>query len=190
MFNSLWGSCFVRATSILQNREVASDAAQEALIRAAERIGAWDCGQGCFGSWLLKLVHNECINQLRKFRGRIDVPLEADELVAPVPEDPFWLQEIPDDLLAEFSEAFAKAFKRLVAEQRSLLLLHGVDGWPLPLIASLLGLNPRTEQIRYRNALEQLWRNLLEEAVRFPRVAAFLKSESPGVDRREPESNS
>jgi RNA polymerase sigma factor (sigma-70 family) len=68
-----------RCKYMLRNRLDAEDARQEALLKAAQRIGTFD-GRAQFRTWLTAIVNNVCLNKIRKDkRGNELLKLLRDE---------------------------------------------------------------------------------------------------------------
>ena len=107
----------------------AEDVAQEALIRAFVRIET--CKEPArFGGWLLQIARNLAKNY-RKQRGR-------QPLLAGGPQ----LAETPDKnndaMRADTRMALLDALSRLSPLQAEVVLLHDLEGWTHPEIASAL----------------------------------------------------
>lgn len=69
---------FTVALRILGNRDDANDAAQNAFVKAYEKLATFD-GNRRFFSWLYRILVNECIN-LRRDRHEHDVDVDVEEL--------------------------------------------------------------------------------------------------------------
>lgn len=57
---------FSLARKILQNNEAAEDVVQEAFIRLWKNPTSYDPQRGNFVHWFLRVVHNQCIDHLRR----------------------------------------------------------------------------------------------------------------------------
>jgi RNA polymerase sigma-70 factor (ECF subfamily) len=144
--------CYALAYRILRDPHRAQDAVQQALL------GAWrslptlrDADR--FDAWLLKLVVNACYAQSRADRRwaakvrvlPLDLPIEPDVARAVAARD-----------------ELEHAFKRLTAEQRTVVVLHHHLGYPLTEIAATLGIPEGTARSRLHYAVRQL-RTALEQ---------------------------
>ncbi|CAN5563534.1 sigma-70 family RNA polymerase sigma factor [soil metagenome] len=149
----LTGYCY----RMLGSGAEAEDAVQEAMIRAWRKIDSFE-GRSSLRSWLYRIAHNVCLDQLRS-RQRRASPMDlgpsahADSaLGSPLPENA-WIQPISDDRVlpveadpAELSAAresirlaFVAALQHLPPQQRAVLILREVLRWQATEVADLLG---------------------------------------------------
>lgn len=71
------------AIRILGERAAAEEVLQDVFWRIWQRASTFDFAQGSFGAWLLGIVRNRCIDELRKRRGRqtaltVEIDAQAD----------------------------------------------------------------------------------------------------------------
>ena len=133
--------------SYMGNDQDAADAVQDALTKAWEkRSHLRDPGQ--FRSWFMRILTNQCKDALRKRRRMSFYPLE--EGTVPVEMQPTRLPVI-------------EAMEALTPEQRTPMLLHYVDGYPVAEIARSLGIPEGTVKTRMRSARKRLSQALLIE---------------------------
>jgi RNA polymerase sigma-70 factor (ECF subfamily) len=141
------------ATSILLHDADAADAVQEGCIHAwVELPRLRDPGQ--FDAWLWRIVINACRTRLRtRRRASIrEITIDDDsELERVVPG--------PDDRVAD-GEEVRRAFARLDADRRTILILHHVDERPVAEIAALLRIPEGTAKWRLHAARRALERAL------------------------------
>jgi RNA polymerase sigma-70 factor (TIGR02960 family) len=127
----------------------AEDVLQEALLAAWRSIGRFD-GQS-LRAWLYRIATNRCLNYLR---GESRRPQPADP---PKRDEPWWLEPYPDgldDLTTPGPEAgpearydaresialsFVAGLQHLPPQQRAVLVLRDVLGFPSAEAASMLG---------------------------------------------------
>ena len=69
---------FGLALKILNSQEAAEDAVQDAFVRFWKQPANYDPERGRFVTWLLSVVHNLCIDQLRRKR-HVSVSLDQEE---------------------------------------------------------------------------------------------------------------
>jgi RNA polymerase sigma-70 factor (ECF subfamily) len=131
------------ARLVLRDRELASDAVQETLIRAWRDLpGLRDPGR--FDAWLRRLTMNACMDLARHRRRRpIEVELTALALSGSSDASPdVGDRELLDDALA-----------RLDAEHRAVVVLHYYLGLQLPEVAAALGIPTGTAKSRLHYSL-------------------------------------
>ena len=135
------------AVSMLWNDADATDAMQDAILRAWEkRDRLRDIDK--FPAWLMRILVNQCRSMLRRRKFQA-LPLdEAIEHPAPVP---------PDAGLWE-------ALKTLPEKYRLPIVLHHVDGYDLETVARMLHTSPQTVRGRLFYARKKL-RELLQEDI-------------------------
>ena len=151
---------FRMAVAILRSEPDARDAVQEACVRAWRDLPRLrDIDR--FDAWLAQILVNGCRDSLRRQR-RIQVR-EIDVAEMPAGEtDPALAVANDAESVAEV-EAIQRAFDRLDAPTRSLLVLHYVEGRPLAEIAAVLGSPVGTIKWRLSNARRSLDAALKEE---------------------------
>jgi RNA polymerase sigma-70 factor (ECF subfamily) len=130
----------------------AEDVLQEALLSAWRALDGFD-GRS-LRAWLYRIATNRCLNYLRDATRRPQ-PAYASEPSSGLTtsDDPWWLEPYPDALLDdvamgpearyESSEAIALSFvaglQHLPAQQRVVLVLRDVLGFPASEVAGMLG---------------------------------------------------
>ncbi len=142
---------YALAVTILGDPDEAADAVQEAFVRLWRRGG--HVPDAAVRPWLLKVVHNLCLDQLRRRKlvakhwGRSDPDALPNLRAAPAPAA---APELPDSLAA--------ALEQLPPRTRSMVMLHYCEGLPLAEIAELLDTTPGAVKValhRARHALRQ-----------------------------------
>jgi RNA polymerase sigma-70 factor (ECF subfamily) len=133
---------FALAFRILRDHGRAEDALQDALVVA------WRDLRGLrepdpFDAWITKVVTNVCISQASRERRRT-VNLRALPNEGPA---------APDEIAALADrDQLERAFQRLSADERAVLVLHHFAGYPLVDVADLLGLPAGTVRSRLHHA--------------------------------------
>ena len=138
--------CYALAYRILRDPHRAQDAVQQALF------GAWRSLPGLrdperFDAWLLKLVVNACYAESRTER-------RWTAKVRLIPLEPSTEPDVARAVAAR--DELEQAFRRLTAEQRSVVVLHHHLGFPLTEIAATLGIPEGTARSRLHYAVRQL----------------------------------
>jgi RNA polymerase sigma-70 factor (TIGR02960 family) len=155
------GELLAHCYRILGSFHDAEDMLQEALMAAWRAIGQFD-GRSP-RAWLYRITTNRCLNYLR---GESRRPRPADW------PDPWWLEPYPD-LLLDDTEAgpearydsresialsFVAGLQHLPPQQRAVLVLRDVLGFPAAEVAGILGITPaavNSALIRARSGLRR-----------------------------------
>src|SRR2546429_2525304 len=122
---------FGMTLSILQDRQAAEEAAQEAFVRAWRHAAAYDARRGTVAAWLLTIARNVAVNMLPAHRA---YPVDPEALLSlqdtrPSPD--------ADGQLAPVSQPMREALMRLPGEQRRALVLAGFYGYTAPEVGEL-----------------------------------------------------
>ena len=150
-------AAFALAFRISGSRAAADDICQEAFMAAWRSAARFDASQGSVRGWLLTIVHNRAIDQIRRttrLRDRTVADDTAAERVAG-----------PDDteasaLASQSTAETAALLVRLPDEQRRVVELSFYSGYTHSEIATLLALPLGTVKTRMRMALEKLRHHL------------------------------
>jgi RNA polymerase sigma-70 factor (ECF subfamily) len=151
--------CYRLAYAILGNEADAADATQEGFVAAWRQLPRLR-DQRAFDGWLNRIVANAARmsrrHRVRLREVRVEPAASEDEMA--------FIAEQPDDAARRqiesvaSADAMGRAFDRLREQDRSLLVLHHVDGRPVAEIARSLGIAVGTVKWRLhqaRNALER-----------------------------------
>lgn len=139
------------AVSILGDRVLADDVAQEAMVRAWRHAGAFDGRRGSVTTWLLAITRNLSIDALRAARAK---PASDDVLIAALPST----GDLPADASVSADELrrVARALDAIPDEQRRALLLSRLRGMTAAELARVEGIPLGTAKTRIRTALLRL----------------------------------
>jgi RNA polymerase sigma-70 factor, ECF subfamily len=140
-------SCYAVALAVLRHPQDAEDAAQEALVRAMDRVDQLREPER-FTGWLMQIVRNEATSLLKKRNNRSRQLSRFDSL------DPQGAPVAPCGLRADLLDAL----DTLGQTQREVLLLHDMGGWTHAQTGSLLGItevNSRQYLFTARKAMRQ-----------------------------------
>lgn len=150
------------ALHLLGDRDLAEDLAQEAFLRAFQRLAMFDPNKGSFSNWLMTLTTRLCLNALKKRTSEQQRILEQeDEAVE--------LFEISDDLTPE--EGWWQAERRTLVRQllstlppmqRAVLLLRYGEEMSIQEIAQTLQVPVGTVKAWLFRGREALRRKLKE----------------------------
>ncbi|MBZ0257172.1 RNA polymerase sigma factor [bacterium] len=141
---------------IMRNRDDAQEIWQETFLRFVQmlRKKRLRTNNGSIKALLLQIARNACIDRLRVKNRWAPLHEDADNFMPSL--------EPPPDHVSEdrrFEEAFERALDQLSGIQRTILVLHDVQGEPYEAIANLLGItqnNVRTNIWRAREVLRKI----------------------------------
>lgn len=152
----------------------ADDLAQDAFIRAFERIGDFS-GAGSFRAWLCRIAYREFLQSERRRRliGRVTELFGREkEAALPPPEQ---ARDLPDMGLA-----VRAALARLAPKERDALVLCDACGFSHTEAAEIMGLPLGTVKSHVRRGREKV-RSILEPPAHAPESGSHKGRESPGV---------
>lgn len=141
------------AIRFLNNKMDAEDILQESFITAFEKLDEL-ADHNAIGSWLKRIVINNCITHLRKskfdFENIDDHPVSADlaEEDTEITIDPAVVHD---------------HIRRLPAGGRAVLVLYALEGYKHREIAGMLGISESTCKSQYRRALGLLNKELKQK---------------------------
>ena len=149
---------YVYVFELVHDEQASLDIVQETFINATRHLGGLR-EDGKFGSWLFGIAHQKCLQRWRK-QGREAAALEELAAESTEPADD------PAELLvrAEQEAAVMKLLDQLPVAQRSVLLLHFIEGFPLEDIAAVTGTALGTVKSRLHYAKKALQKLIEQEA--------------------------
>jgi RNA polymerase sigma-70 factor (ECF subfamily) len=153
---------FGLALKILNSNEAAEDAVQDAFLRFWKQPRNFDANRGRFSTWLLSVVHNLCIDQLRRKRNKavsIDQQ-EAQEHLNYLADDQTPIEE--EVWQGMQRTAIRKALDNLPVEQRKVIEMAFFNGLTHQEIATATGQPLGTIKSRIRQGLMKL-KGLIKE---------------------------
>lgn len=152
------------ARALTGDRHLADDLVQDTLERAINRSSLWRRGSK-LDSWLLTIMHNLFVNQLRS-RAR-----QVTEALDDLPAEPAQRAQQGDALEVRDLQA---ALMSLPVEQRSVLLLVTLDERSYEEAADILDIPLGTVMSRLSRARERL-RQLLDAGAHAPPALRIVK---------------
>ena len=142
LFARHWPRAYRAACLVCGDADAAEDVTQEAFLSAIRALDRFDRRRP-FGPWLHRIVVNRAIDHTRARTLRREVAEErAPEAVAPEPAAP--------------DEELLQALTALGVEQRAVVVLRHLLGYPPAEIARLLDLPRGTVNSRLRRGLDSL----------------------------------
>ncbi|MEM7211442.1 MAG: RNA polymerase sigma factor [Pseudomonadota bacterium] len=145
-----------QAYRMLSDQTEAEDVAQDAMLRLWKQAENWRAGEAKASTWLYRVVHNLCIDRIR--RRRPQVPVE--DAPEPVDPDPGVLERMAQ---SETSASMARAIGTLPERQRQALMLRHFEGWSNPEIGEELGCSVEAVESLLARARRQLAKLMTEE---------------------------
>ena len=142
------------ALTLVGDRALAEDVAQEALTRAWRHAEAYDPRRGTVATWLLTITRNVAVDTLRLRRPDPRAPLELADLLGAGNG----LEPGPADAAIATDEGTAvrAALRTLPLEQRRALVLTAFHGRTAREVAELEGIPLGTAKTRIRAGLIRL----------------------------------
>lgn len=140
------------AIRFLNNTMDAEDILQESFLSAFEKIDGLT-NINSFGSWLKRIVINNCLSLLRKkkiyFEDIEDYKIEdADN----------------EDFVADIDPVVVhREIKNLPEGGRTILVLHALEGYKHREIAKMMGISESTSRTQYKRALGILNKNIKDK---------------------------
>ncbi len=141
------------AYALLQSRESAEDAVQDAFARYLAHNGAFRDAEH-EKAWLIRVTINRCHDLQRAGKVREYTPLE-DVLHQPAAQPGDWQEGQP----------VLRAILSLPEKYRVVLILHGLEGQPVDAIASQLRLTSSAVKMRLKRGRELLQKTLAKEDI-------------------------
>lgn len=139
--------------SILRERSVAEDAAQEAFIKAYKALSSFR-GDAKFSTWVYRIARNHCLNIVKKSGSSGLVPIDFASGLRESPKEP--TARDAGGARARFGARFAQeALSRLPQEQSECMFLR-LQGLDYAQIAEAMGVSADSVKARLRRARETL----------------------------------
>ena len=151
------GRLYATARLILRDDGRAEDATQEALVAAWRDLSALR-DPGRFDAWLHRLLVRSCYREIRRGRRRWMIEVEVDDSEV---ADPSPIVDLAD------RDQLERAFHKLDADQRIVLVLHYYLGFGLDEAAEVLGVPPGTVRSRLHRATRAM-RAAIDADARLP----------------------
>ena len=146
----------------VQDQDLSRDLAQEAFLRAFERLDQFDPSKR-FGPWLFRISVNLTLDYLRKQkrRGRWALFSEAGEDHRPDPATPDPRQHL------DLSQEIQTVLQQIPEKYRMVLVLRDLENFSTSEIAAITERKEATIRWRLaeaRNRFKEIWEKRLEES--------------------------
>ena len=147
------------AYRIMGEPGAADDAAQEGFISAYQKLHQYRGGS--FKAWLLRIVTNNCYDELRRRQRQPVVPLKPDLPDGETLEDPYWIEDeeaTPEEYSeqAELQSAIQNCINELDHKFRTIMVLVDVEGLDYQTAAEAAGTKVGTVKSRLARARERV----------------------------------
>ena len=141
---------------MLRNHSDAEDEVQNAFSKALESIGQFR-SQGPFGAWLCRIVQNQCLMLIRERRRAAFVSVDASTESNARLELVDQLADQEQQLAARQVDGLAHSeILRIPRILRDVMLLHDVEGLPMPAVAARLGISVSATKSRLMRGRTEL----------------------------------
>ena len=153
------------ARSIVDDRALAEDLAQEAFVRAWRHASSYDPRRGSVESWLLTITRNVALDarRSRRFGPGGDLIVDHVERLLASDGDPAGTAERREDV-----HRLVLALRQLPPAQRRALVLAAIGGWTAKEVSTREGIPLGTAKTRIRSGLLALRELLQAERQREP----------------------
>lgn len=171
LFRRYQNRVFNAAYRILGNTEEAEEVVQETYLKVHENVGKFR-RESTFAAWLFRIAHNSCLDTLRAkqrkrtlFSWSFDPQSSTDEdgdamnTVTQI-ADPA-LTPAESAMMSEQGELVANSLRQLPTTQRTVVVLHDIEGFSYQEISEIVGANIGTVRSRLHYGRQKL-RELLE----------------------------
>ena len=143
---------FAVALRMISQYQDAEDVVQDAFLHAWRSLPAFR-GEAGFGTWLTRIVLNQCHNRSR--RPRL-ASLPSEEPISPAPD----IEQVA--LVRRQHEMVQQALLELPYDQRAALVLHVFAGHPYREVAHVMNITENTAKVRVHRARKALTDRLRE----------------------------
>ena len=153
------------ALRMMNHSEDARDISQEVFLKAYRNLANFD-ERSAFSTWLYRITHNTCIDEMRKRKGKQNYSLE-EELEN---EDGSMQRQIANEgdtpeeslLREEQKSEILQALDTLSEEHKAAIILRDVKGLSYEEISEILELSLGTVKSRISRARNQLKTEILK----------------------------
>ncbi len=173
--------CVDLACFYLRNRGDAEDQAQNAFLKAYLHLDQYE-GEAEFGTWLARIVANQCLMLMRVQRRARFVYL--DELPSESKAVPIQLPATGPDPEGELAflqlvDVLRMEIRRIPPLLRNVMLLRDVKGLPMMEVADQLGITVSAAKSRLVRARTELKCRMFRHCERINDSSALSKSAAP-----------
>jgi RNA polymerase sigma-70 factor, ECF subfamily len=140
---------------MLHSEENAADAVQNAMIKSYRSLHSFRGGP--FYPWLVRILKNDCIDELRRRKRYPSIPLETRSKEDDLVEDAYWIADFSTDPariceLREQSRTIFESIQRIPIKYQMALVLVDIEGMDYAQAASVVGIQLNTFKSRLSRA--------------------------------------
>jgi RNA polymerase sigma-70 factor (ECF subfamily) len=150
---------FNLAYRMLGSSAAAADATQEAVISMYRKLDSYRGGS--FKSWFLRIVSNECLDELRRQKRRPTVPIDQENEDGEIIESASWMKDdsLPyEDQIsnAELEKALTHCMDGLEEKFKTVIVLVDVSGEDYETVAGVIQVPIGTIKSRLARARQKM----------------------------------
>jgi RNA polymerase sigma-70 factor (ECF subfamily) len=150
---------FNLAYRMLGSSAAAADATQEAVISMYRKLDSYRGGS--FKSWFLRIVSNECLDELRRQTRRPTVPIDQENEDGEIIESSSWMKDdsLPyEDQIsnAELEKALTHCIDGLEEKFKTVIVLVDVSGEDYETVAGVIQVPIGTIKSRLARARQKM----------------------------------
>ena len=150
---------FNLAYRMLGSKAAAADATQEAVISMYRKLEAYRGGS--FKSWFLRIVSNECLDELRRQKRRPSISLDQENEDGEIMESASWMKDdsLPyEDQIsnAELEKALTHCLDGLEEKFKTVIVLVDVSGEDYETVAGTIRVPIGTIKSRLARARQKM----------------------------------
>lgn len=158
IYKLYYKAMFNTSLRIVNDTAEAEDIMQESFLDAFQRLESYT-GEGSFGSWLKRIVVNNSLDALRRFKDTVSF----EEGVVDLPDENEDNQEA--EIRFQAGEVM-KAIRELPEEYRVIISLFLLEGYDHEEISGILNISNQLSRTRYSRARQKLLAILKENNYR------------------------
>lgn len=159
LFRRYQNRVFNAAYRILGNTDEAEEVVQETYLKVHENLGKFR-KESTFASWLFRIAHNNCLDVLRAKQRKktlfawsfdpqsIGESEEGDAMTTVTQLADPALTPSETALMTEQGDLVASSLGKLPEQQRTVVVLHDIEGFSYQEIAEIVGANIGTVRSR------------------------------------------
>ncbi|MEQ8925793.1 MAG: RNA polymerase sigma factor [Fulvivirga sp.] len=151
-------SIIKKCKSYVKDEDTAEDLCQEILLKVFLKLNSFQ-GNAKFSTWLFSIIHNTCIDYLRKHKKNVS-KIITDKMVDEVADLIEGVDELPDELSEQI---LFELMDNISAEDRLLLLLKYKEKHSIKDIQLSLQLSESAIKMRLKRAKDRINKLYLEQ---------------------------